>query len=884
MNLKTGDSLGSYEILAPIGAGGMGEVYRARDARLGRDVAIKILPEAFARDEDRMRRFTQEARAVAALNHPNVLSVYDSGVENGVPYLVSELLEGESLRQRLDQGPIPARKTVEYAQQIADGLAAAHEKNIVHRDLKPENIYLTSGGRVKILDFGLAKLRSPDANGSGEGATATIAAVTNPGVVMGTAGYMAPEQVRGQAVDHRADIFSFGAVLYEMLSGERAFHKESSVETLNAILKEDPPQLDTEKLRVAPGLERIVHHCLEKKPADRFQSARDLTFALSSLSDTSTTQRPAVTAPERTSGRRWQALAAAVSAVLSAVVTYAVMRSSREVVRQDFAIAVSGEVSHLAISPDGKWLAFVSPGDTGLPRVYVQRIGSADVRLFAGTEGASYPFWSPDDAYVAYFANDKMQKIAIVGGEPQTITSVGSGPRGGSWGSKGVIIYARDSGGPLWRVNADGSNAMSLTDKLMRPDNTTHRWPAFLPDGDHFLMFTGNFGPAKDQATNGIILSSLSKVEEKHLISTNSSAGYSDGRIYYVDPEGALMAAKLDVSAGKLDGAPEPVASQVAESPSTFYGVFAVSSNATVVYSTNSKPSQTQFTWIDESGKELGRIGSPGVQANPSISPDGKRVAFDSEDFKANNVDVWVSDLERGASSRFTFEPTEEVLPVWSRDGSTIAYRNILPLAIHLKKANGLEPDRALPQVPNSADDVLPNSWAPGDREVLCSLQPAKGRYELMLAPLDGGKLHPLLNGSGNETNGQFSPDGKWVAYASDESGKSEIYVTTYPGAAGKWQVSRGGGAEPRWRGDGKAIFYIAPSQMLTEVDISPGDTFAAAAPHPLFQIHTRAPISSTDLFNYDVTPDGKRFLVNQYIKPDQPAPLRIVLHAGAAR
>jgi eukaryotic-like serine/threonine-protein kinase len=883
MHLKTGDSLGSYEILAPIGAGGMGEVYRARDTRLGREVAIKILPETFARDEDRMRRFGQEARAVAALNHPNVLSIYDTGVENGVPYLVSELLEGESLRQRLEQGPIAARKAVEYAQQVADGLAAAHEKNIVHRDLKPENIFLTSGGRVKILDFGLAKLQASDAGAPADGATATIAAVTNPGVVMGTAGYMAPEQVRGQAVDHRADIFSFGAVLYEMLSGQRAFHKDTSVETLNAILKEDPPELDAEKLRVAPGLERIVYHCLEKKPADRFQSARDLTFALSSLSDTSTTQRPAVTAPERTPYRRWQAFtAAALSAVLSATVTYAVMRSARKTMRQDFAIAVPGEVSHLAISSDGQWLAFVSPGDTGLPKVYVQRIGSANVRALAGTEGASYPFWSPDDAYVAYFANNKMQKIAIAGGEPQTITSVGSGPRGGSWGSKGVIIYARDSGGPLWRVNADGSNAISLTDKLMRPDNTTHRWPTFLPDGNHFLMFTGNFGPAKDQATNGIILSSLAKLEERHLISTNSSAGFGDGRVYYVDPEGALVAAKLDVSAENLDGAPEPIASHVAESPSTFYGVFAVSANATVVYSTNNTPSQTQFTWVDEAGKELGRIGSLGVQANPSISPDGKRVAFDSEDFKANNVDVWVSDLERGASSRFTFEPTEEVLPVWSRDGSTIAYRNILPLALHLKKANGLEPDHALPQLPNSAEDILPNSWAPGDREVLCALQPAKGRYELMLIPVDGGKLHSLMNGSGNETNGQFSPDGKWVAYASDESGKSEIYVTTYPGAAGKWQVSRGGGAEPRWRGDGKAIFFIAPGQMLTEVEVSTGDTFAAAAPRPLFEIHTRAAISSTDLFNYDVTRDGKRFLVNQYVKPDQPPPLSIIFHADA--
>jgi eukaryotic-like serine/threonine-protein kinase len=425
---------------------------------------------------------------------------------------------------------------------------------------------------------------------------------------------------------------------------------------------------------------------------------------------------------------------------------------------------------------------------------------------------------------------------------------------------------------------------MSLTDKLIRPDTDTHRWPVFLPDGDHFLMFGGNFGPIKDHPTNGIILSSLSKVEEKHLVSTNSSAGYSDGRVYYVDPDGSLMAAKLDVSAGKLDGAPQLIAGQVAESPSTFYGVFAVSLNSTVVYSTNSTPSQSQFTWIDESGKELGRIGSPGVLANPSISPDGKRVAFDSEDFKANNVDVWISSLERGASSRFTFEPTEEVTPAWSRDGSTIAYRNILPLAVHLKKANGLEPDRALPQRPAETDDLIPNSWAPGDREVLCTYQHVKGHYELVLVPVDGSKIHALLNGSGNETNGQFSPDGKWVAYASDETGKPEIYATTYPGAAGKWQMSHGGGAEPRWRGDGKAIFYIAPGQMLTEAEVSTGDSFSAGIPRPLFQIHTRAPISSTDLFNYDVAPDGKRFLVNQYIKPDQPPPLRIVLDAGASR
>lgn len=858
----------------------MGEVYRARDTRLGREVAIKILPEEFARDEDRMRRFGQEARAIAALNHPNVVSIYDTGVENGVPYLVSELLEGESLRQRLEQGPIPARKAIEYARQMADGLAAAHEKNVVHRDLKPENLFLTNGGRVKILDFGLAK-QAPDQGTMADGATATIAAVTNPGVVMGTAGYMAPEQVRGQAVDHRADIFSFGAVLYEMLSGQRAFHRDTAVETLNAILKEDPPELETKKLHVAPGLERIVHHCLEKKPADRFQSARDLSFALASLSDASNEQH-AVHPTRANIRRRWIGLAAGLLfAVAAAFLTFVVMRG-RAAERLDFAIPVHSEVSHLAISHDGKWLAYVSPGDTGLPKIYVQRVGSNDVRVLSETEGASYPFWSPDDKFVAFFANNRIQKVAIAGGEPQTITAAGGNPRGGSWGSKGVILYARDVKGPLWRVNADGTGAASLTDKLLQAGNASHRWPCFLPDGDHFLMLAANFGEVEDRASNGIVLSSLSKLEGNRLSFANSSVGFANGRVYFMNADGALVAAKLDLRAGKIE-APKVVASHVANAPATLYGVFTVADDATVAYSTNSTPSQSQFTWFDERGKELGRIGAAGVMANPAISPDGKRVAFDSEDFKGNRVDVWIMDLDRGSSSRFTFDPVEETTPVWSRDGSIIAYRNGFQAALHLKKANGLEPDHALPPLASLTENLIPNAWAPGDREVLSTFQPDKNNYRLMLVPVDGSKSRFLSNGSGNQTNGQFSPDGKWVAYGSDESGNSEVYVTNYPGASGKWEVSQGGGREPRWSGDGKAIFYIGPGQMLTKVEVSAGDTFSAAVPRPLFQIHTRAPISSTDVFNYDVAKDGKRFLVNQYIKPDQPSPLSIILNPDGA-
>jgi eukaryotic-like serine/threonine-protein kinase len=893
MSISAGDKLGPYQIVSPIGAGGMGEVFRARDTRLNRDVAVKILPEAFARDEERMRRFEQEARAVAALSHPNVLSIFDTGSQNGVFYLVSELLEGESLRQVLEHGPIPSRKAVEYARQVADGLAAAHEKKIVHRDLKPENLFLTSDGRVKILDFGLAKMAAQEAAAANaDGATATIAAATNPGVVMGTTGYMAPEQVRGQAVDHRADIFSFGATLYEMLTGRRAFRGDTSIETLNAILKEDPPEIDTTKLRVAPGLDRTVRHCLEKKPADRFQSARDLWFALGATSDISGAV-PASTAP--VPGRFGKLAAiAAIAGVLGAGLTFAILRRSSPVERQEFAISVAGEASHLAISPDGKFLAYIAPGDSdGSPMVWVQRIGNAAAHTIPESEGASYPFWSPDDVWVAFFAKGKLRKSAIAGGGPQNLATTGIAPRGGSWNSKNVILYARDSGGPLWRVNADGSGAVPATEKLSNPSEASHRWPFFLPDGDHFLMFAGGFSETKD-AADAIYLSSLSKLEKVLLVSARCSPAYAEGRLYYIDDNGALVAVALDLSAGKLNGTSQVIARRTARDPSTYYGSFSVASNSNVIYTVESATNFSQLTWLDENGRESGRIGPIGVIANPSLSPDGKQVAFDNNDLKASNVDVWIFDLARGGGSRFTFDPAEEVAPVWSRDGSTVAYRTVKSVSgnLELRKASGLETVKSLPPIGDSTTEILPNSWTPGDREILstfqtsslgASVQAHAGNYDLVLLPVDGGKSRPFLAGTANKVNGQISPDGKWVAYASDETGDWEVYVTTFPGANGKWQVSHGGGNEPRWHGDGKAIFFVGPKHMLTEASVSTEGTFSVTGERGLFVIHSRPPNSSTDMWTYDVTHDGKHFLVNQTVKPERAPPINVILHAMAA-
>jgi eukaryotic-like serine/threonine-protein kinase len=566
MPLSPGVRLGPYEILDAIGAGGMGEVYRARDSRLGREIALKILPESFACETDRLHRFEQEARAVAALNHSNILAVFDIGQHNGSPFLVSELLEGESLRSVLDRGALPQRKTIEYGVQVAQGLAAAHDKGIVHRDLKPENVFITKDGRVKILDFGLAKLaqKAGAAAADSDGITLT-SSHTAAGAVMGTASYMAPEQVRGESVDPRTDIFAFGAVLYEMLSGQRAFRRDTPAETMTAVLKEDPPDLSDPGHPVSPSLDRTVRRCLEKKPEQRFQSATDLSFALAALSgsDSSGAFRAALN-PRKMPPLLWVAMPLTLAAV--AVATWLLSRpSSTTSERLQFAMPVAGEgeVSHMALSADGKMLAFVSPDPKSAePVLHVQRVGTPEATVMPGTEGASYPFWSPDDAYVAFFANGKLQKLAASGGSPQTLASVTTA-RGGSWGTKNVIIYAPAAAEVLWRVDTDGSAAAALTASIATKGDRSHRWPVFLPDGDHFLFWAGNFENARDDRASGIYLSSMSAKERKLVTLAHSNMRYAAGNLLYVDDKRQLVTASFDVSRATVSGEPRVLASSV---------------------------------------------------------------------------------------------------------------------------------------------------------------------------------------------------------------------------------------------------------------------------------------------------------------------------------
>jgi Tol biopolymer transport system component len=888
MLLAANTKVGPYEIESPIGAGGMGEVYRAVDTRLGRDVALKIMPGSFSSDSDRLRRFEQEARAVAALNHPNILAVFDIGQHDGSPFLVSELLEGESLRSVLDRGPLPQRKTIEYGVQIAHGLAAAHEKGIVHRDLKPENIFVTKDGRIKILDFGLAKLAEASAD-EPNGAT-LMTAGTAAGVVLGTPGYMAPEQVRGQAADARTDIFAFGAVLYEMLSGSRAFRRDTPAETMTAALREDPAELSTSAQPVSPALDRIVRRCLEKNPAERFQSARDLSFALGALSGTDASGfAKAAAAPRHISSRIWLPVAVALIAV-AALTWFLAQRPSAPATRMQFAIPLPGEINNMAISPDGRMLAFVSPDDkTGVPMLFMQRVGAPAATEFAQTEGASYPFWSPDDTAVGFFADSKLGRILVSDGSVQTLAHVNYA-RGGSWGSKNVILYSPDPGGPIWKVEADGGNAAPVTDKWLG-NFDSDRWPLFLPDGNHFLFLAANFGTPGENSKSAIYVGSLDGQEPTKLVPAESNPGYAQGSLFYLDAQESLRAVPFDAGKGAITGDSRVLIEKVGFQPSVYWGAFAVAEDGTVVYSDTAEAAQSVLTWHDRSGKELGHVGDAAVQANPGLSPDGHRVTADITDLKANNVDVWIENVDNGTSTRFTFDPAEETTGVWSRDGKTIAFRSVANgSGVDLKNADGLEAQRELVKVRNAIKeaggvdnyDLIPNSWTPDDKQILCALQTStkdsRGSV-LVLVSAASGQMTQFLPPDSSKTNAQISPDGKWVVYASNESGEWEIYATTFPAAAGKWQVSRGGGTEPRWRGDGKELFYIGPTETLMAVPIATSGTFSSAEPTPLFQIRGRAPISSTDLFTYDVTKDGQRFLVDQYLKPQRVAPLTIVQH-----
>jgi eukaryotic-like serine/threonine-protein kinase len=875
--IDAGTHLGRYLIRSQIGAGGMGEVYRARDEKLNRDVAIKVLPAALSQDADRLRRFEQEAQAAGALNHPNILAVYDVGTHDGAPYIVSELLEGEELREQLNDGSLPQRKALDYAQQIAQGLAAAHERGITHRDLKPENLFVTTDGRVKILDFGLAKLR-PQRSETVSSEIDTRRQITDPGTVMGTVGYMSPEQVRGHEADHRSDIFSFGSILYEMLAGQRAFRRDTMAETMTAILKEEPPELSETNAKISLPLEKIVRRCLEKKPEGRFHSASDLAFAIESLSGTTTSSGQTETVATLTTlsarsrmtkhlpwivaGVLFIALLAALPFVISSLRRAPV---DTRVTRVSVLPPEKSTVGTLTVSPDGQRLAFIATDATGKRLLWVRPLGSLVAQPLAGTDDASYPFWSPDSRFIGFFAGGKLKKIEVAGGPPSTLCNALNG-RGGAWNRDDVIIFAPDVRTGLSRVSVAGGEPSPVTTLDSSRQENTHRFPQFLPDGRHFLYFARSPQPEN----SAIYVSSLDQPQAKRIISTDTNVAYAPPGYLLFQREGMLMAQAFDVGSLALTGAPFRVAEQVGYRRTNSEAYFSVSETGVLVYQSGGT-AKTQLVWIDRSGKQLGAPGPPGDYGFPALSPDEKRVAIGRDDPQTGAFNVWLVDLARGIPSRFTFGLASDVYPVWSPDGSRIVFGSNRDGAwsLYQKSSSGAGSEEAILR---PSERTWPSDWSLDGRFILYTQSSPDTQGDLWVIPLFGDRQPiPFLQTKFSERNGVFSPDGKWIAYQSDDSGSYQVWVQSFP-AGSKWQVSSEGGTWPRFRRDGKELFYLAANGKLMAVEVKANTSgLEFGAPKPLFDTHT------TD--RYAVTADGQRFLFSTPVEESVSAPITVILN-----
>ena len=870
-----GRRFGSYTIQSPLGAGGMGEVYRARDSRLGRDVAIKVLPRVFTADPERLARFEREARMLAALNHPHIGAIYGLEDADGVLGLVLELVEGPTLADRLAAGPLPIEKALTSARQIAEALEAAHERGIIHRDLKPANIKLSHDSHVKVLDFGLAKASSRDGTGSDLSDLRTITATDlHAGAIVGTPAYMSPEQARGEAVDKRADIWAFGCVLYEMLTGRVVFPGATISDTIAAILGREP-EWGSLPTQTPAGIRQLLRRCLDKDPSRRLHDIADARIEIDDVLSGRQQDGGVAQAPAQSRRRlAWASALALVPLIIVAIRVWALRpAATAPEVRLEINTPATTS-SSLAIAPDGLKLVFVEQS-AGQSQLWLRSLDSSLARPLAGTERAASPFWSPDSRFIGFFAGTRLKRIGIDDGSEQTLASNVPDPLGGTWNRDGTILFGQRPGGPIFRVSAAGGEPAAVT-RIEAPQQRGHAFPQFLPDSRHFLFFVTGRPEAR-----GVYVGQLDGFEAKRLFDADSPAVYAaTGHLVFIR-ERKLLAQAFDPDRRELSGDPLPIAELATGGTSV-----SASAAGPIAYRTSAADSgQRQLVWVDRSGREIDKVVYPDTSnVGPSLTHDGRRVAVYR--LTNGNMDIWTYDTRSHAWDRITQHAGDDIFPVWSRDGTSIAFGSV-------RKTNGVDLYRTVVNGPPGSEELLlstshvkfPIDWSADGRFLLYDdLDPKRG-FDIWALPLEGDSKEPfpVVQTEFDEGLAQFSPDGTWIAYQSDRTGRLEIYVRPFRGAGGDgMRVSIDGGSQVRWNPNGKELFYLAPDDRLMAVPIrfaANGKAFEPGTPRGLFAARVGGPFGLKYRQQYLVSPDGQSFVLHSVVGETGTSQITVILN-----
>ncbi len=886
MTLTAGARLGPYEIVSPLGAGGMGEVYRANDTRLDRQVAVKVLPEHLSASEELRSRFEREAKAISSLSHPNICTLYDVGREGDVDFLVMELLDGESLADRLAKGPLPIDQVLRLGIQIADALEKAHNSGIVHRDLKPGNIFVTERG-VKLLDFGLAKLHAAAAPTSqtalGRLQTEQLSvSLTGEGMILGTFQYMAPEQLEGKEADQRTDLFALGCVLYEMATGRKAFAGSSQASLIGSIMHSTPAPVSSTAPMAPPALDRVIATCLAKDPKERWHTAHDVRLQLAWIAEGgSQVGVPAPVAHHRKNREKLAWGLAALLALATAAVTVGYLRRApapprvvRFEIAQPAALTAMGSPK---VSPDGHQIAFVGTDTQGKNQIWLRALEGLEARPLAGTDGvttAVRPFWSPDSHFLAYFNDGKLMKIPVDGGPPQKICDTTITGGDGTWSQHGVILFDGGPNDPIQRVDAAGGVPRVEQAGAKGEHAYQVAWPQFLPDGKHFLMIT--FGGA--EADNGVQLAELDKKELERVVGGLSRVEFAPPASILFVREKTLVAQRFDTSNGRILGEPVPVAEGLGVS-SVGLADFSASRNGVLVYRAG-QADESRLTWTDLTGRPPAGAEDPGTGFSPALSPDGRWLAVNRDEGK--NTDIWLRDLKRGVSSRFTTDPKPEYAPMFTPDGQSLLFtrdEGSAGWSIVMRSLDAPKESVLIPPAPRQ----LVTSISPDGRHLLYVKQKVTdgvSEFDIHVTDLAaGGAGKPYVVTPFNDMRGMFSPDGRWVAFQSNESGRPEVYVQAFPEPGRKWQVSTQGGVEPFWTPKGDKLYYYGADRRLWRVDVRTSPAFDAGIPEPLFPL----PLSTIAARNhYVATPDGQRLLTLATSGAGTATPMTVVLDWNA--